>query len=346
VEYRRLGDTDLQVSQICLGTMTFGEQNTPEEAHAQLDLALDRGVNFIDTAEIYPVPPRGETYGETERIVGAWLKARSTRERVVLATKVAGRADWLPHLRGGAPRLDRAQMTEALEASLKRLQTDRVDLYQLHWPDRNTNYFGDLGYTHQADEETVPVEETLAVLGDFVKAGKVRHVGLSNETPWGMMAFLRAAERLGLPRVVSIQNPYSLLNRTFEIGCAEVALRERVGLLAYSPLGFGVLTGKYQNGARPAGARLCRFNRFQRYSGPATREATAAYVALAREHGLEPAQMALAFVHRQPFLTSTIVGATSVAQLEANLDSIRVQLSGTVLGGIDAIHRRHPNPAP
>jgi aryl-alcohol dehydrogenase-like predicted oxidoreductase len=346
MQYSRLGDTDLQVSRICLGTMTFGEQNTPEAAHAQLDLALERGVNFIDTAEIYPVPPRGETYGETERIVGSWLKARGTRERVVLATKAAGRADWLPHVRGGAPRLNRAHLEAALEGSLERLGTDRIDLYQLHWPDRNTNYFGDLGYSHDPDDDPVPVEETLAVLGDFVKAGKVRHVGLSNETPWGIMAFLRAAERLGLPRTVTVQNPYSLLNRTFEIGCAEVALRERVGLLAYSPLAFGVLTGKYLHGARPEGARLTRFERFQRYNGPAGQAAAAAYVELARRHGLEPAAMALAFVHRQPFLTATIVGATSVEQLARNLDSIDLDLPGPVLEGIEAIHRSHPNPCP
>jgi aryl-alcohol dehydrogenase-like predicted oxidoreductase len=341
-----LGDTDLRVSRVCLGTMTFGEQNSPEEAFAQLDLALERGVNFIDTAEIYPVPPRAETYGETERIVGAWLKARGTRERVVLATKVAGRADWLPHVRGGAPRLNRAQMEAALDASLKRLGTDRVDLYQLHWPDRNTNYFGDLGYTHEPDDDPVPVEETLAVLGDFVKAGKVRSVGLSNETPWGIMAFLRASERSGLPRVASVQNPYSLLNRTFEIGCAEVSLRERVGLLAYSPLAFGVLTGKYLKGPWPANARLARFDRFKRYSGPTAEKATKAYVALARAHGLDPAQMALAFVHRQPFLTSTIVGATTVAQLETNLASIVLELPDSVLEGIEEIHRRHANPCP
>jgi aryl-alcohol dehydrogenase-like predicted oxidoreductase len=342
----RLGDTDLMVSRVCLGTMTFGEQNSPAEAHAQLDLAVARGVNFIDMAEIYPVPPRAETFGATERIVGEWLRARGGRDRLVLATKAAGRADWLPHVRDGAPRLNRAHLEAALEGSLKRLGTDHVDLYQLHWPDRNTNYFGDLGYSHRADDDPVPVEETLAVLGGFVKAGKVRHVGLSNETPWGVMAFLRAAERAGLPRVVSVQNPYSLLNRTFEIGLAEVALRERVGLLAYSPLGFGVLTGKYLKTPWPKDARLARFDRFRRYSGPAAEKATAAYAALARRHGLEPAAMALAFVARQPFLTSVIVGATSTDQLARNLDGAAGALSEAVLEGIEAIHRAHPNPCP
>lgn len=345
MEYRQLGDSDLRVSVICLGTMTFGEQNSRDEAFALLDAALEAGVNFIDTAEIYPVPPRAETYGRTEEIVGAWLAERGNRDRVVLATKVAGRADWLPHIRGG-PQLTRDQMEAALDASLRRLKTDRIDLYQLHWPDRNTNYFGDLGYTHDPADRPVPIEEQLAVLGDFVRAGKVRHIGLSNETPWGLMAFLRAAEQLDLPRPVSIQNPYSLLNRTFEVGLAEAVIRERVGLMAYSPLAFGVLTGKYLDGRRPEGARLTEFDRFKRYSAPAAEVATSAYVALAREHGLEPAAMALAFVHRQPFLASTIVGATRLEQLKANLATADLKLAPAVLEGIEAIQRRAPNPAP
>jgi aryl-alcohol dehydrogenase-like predicted oxidoreductase len=345
MDYRQLGDSDLKVSALCLGTMTFGEQNTRDEAFAQLDAALEAGVNFIDTAEIYPVPPRAETYGATEEIIGRWLADRGARDRVVLATKVAGRADWLPHIRGG-PKLTMAQMAAALDGSLKRLGTDRVDLYQLHWPDRNTNYFGDLGYTHDPGDRPVPIEEQLKVLGDFVRAGKVRHIGLSNETPWGLMAFLRAAERLGLPRPVSIQNPYSLLNRTFEVGLAEMAIRERVGLLAYSPLAFGVLTGKYLDGRRPEGARLTRFDRFRRYSAPAAEVAASSYVALAREHGLEPAAMALAFVHRQPFLASTLVGATGLDQLKANLATADLELPPAVLEGIEAIHRRAPNPSP
>jgi len=345
MEYRQLGDSDLRVSVICLGTMTYGEQNTPEEAFAQLDAALEAGVNFIDTAEMYPVPPRAETYGATEEIVGRWLADRGTRDRVVLATKVAGRAAWLPYIRGG-PDLTRAQMEAALDASLKRLRTDRIDLYQLHWPDRNTNYFGALGYTHDPADRPVPIEEQLQVLGDFVRAGKVRHIGLSNETPWGLMAFLRAAEKLDLPRPVSIQNPYSLLNRTFEVGLAEAALRERVGLMAYSPLGFGVLTGKYLDGRRPQGARLTRFDRFKRYSAPAAEVATSAYVALGKEHGLDPAAMALAWVHRQPFLASTIVGATNLEQLKANIATADLKLAPAVLEGIEAIHRRSPNPSP
>jgi len=347
MQYSRLGDTDLQVSRICLGTMTFGEQNTPEAAHAQLDLALERGVNFIDTAEIYPVPPRGETYGETERIVGSWLKARGTRERVVLATKAAGRADWLPHVRGGAPRLNRAHLEAALEGSLERLGTDRIDLYQLHWPDRNTNYFGDLGYSHDPDDDPVPVEETLAVLGDFVKAGKVRHIGISNETAWGAMQYLHLAETMGLPRIVSIQNPYNLLNRSYEVGLAEVSHREKVGLLAYSPLGFGTLSGKYVDGIMPEGSRLSLFSdRYSRYSNPEGINATRRYVELAKRHGISPAQMALAFVNSRPFVTSNIIGATSIAQLAENIASIDISLSEELMIGIEAIHTEQPNPCP
>ncbi|MDH5526079.1 MAG: NADP(H)-dependent aldo-keto reductase [Nitrospirota bacterium] len=347
MQFRPLGKSGLDVSVICLGTMTWGEQNTEAEAHAQLDRALDAGVNFIDAAEIYPVPTSAETYGATERIIGTWLAARHGRERVILATKAASRADWLPWIREGHPRLDRKNLEPALDASLQRLQTDYVDLYQMHWPDRTTNYFGELGYAHQADDAPIPVEETLAVLGDFVKAGKVRHVGLSNETPWGIMAFLRAAERHNLPAVVSVQNPYSLLNRTFEVGNAEVAIREQVGLLAYSPLAFGALSGKYL-GVPPKGARLTldRFSKFTRYTGPTGRTATAEYVNLARQHGLDPARMALAWVHSRPFTTSTIIGATTLEQLDANIASVDLTLPPEVVQGIEAIHARLPNPCP
>ncbi len=343
----RLGRTDLEVSVLCLGTMTWGEQNSEAEAHAQLDRALDAGVNFIDTAELYPVPPRAETQGRTEAYIGSWLATRGVRDRVVLATKVCGRADWLTHFRGGTTRLDRANLTAALDASLRRLRTDHVDLYQLHWPDRKTNFFGQLGYRH-ADEadEGAPIEETLGVLGDLVVAGKVRHVGLSNETPWGVMRFLAAAEAAGLPRVVSVQNPYNLLNRSFEVGLAEVAHREQVGLLAYSPMAFGVLSGKYLDGARPPGARVTLFERFSRYTGPEAEPAVRGYVELARAHGLSPAQMALAWVSSQPFLTSNIIGATSMEQLEENLASVDLVLDAAVVEGIEALHRRHSNPCP
>ena len=346
MQQRRLGDTQLMVSELCLGTMTFGEQNTEAEAHAQLDMALAAGINFVDAAEIYPVPPRAETQGLTERYIGTWLQQRGGRDRVVLASKVAGPGAWVGYLRDGQPRLDRRNIVAALEASLARLQTDYLDLYQIHWPDRETNYFGKLGYEPVADDQSVPLLETLEALDEQVKAGKVRHIGLSNETPWGMMTFLRLAEQHGLARPVSIQNPYNLLNRTFEIGLAEAALRERCGLLAYSPLAFGVLSGKYLNGVRPPGARLTLFERFSRYSNAEAERAATAYVTLARDHGLDPAQMALAWVTSRPFVTSNIIGATTLEQLGRNLASLDLTLSEELIGGIDAIHREQPNPAP
>jgi aryl-alcohol dehydrogenase-like predicted oxidoreductase len=346
MEYRRLGRTGIRVSAVCLGTMTFGEQNSEAEAHAQLDYAVTQGINFIDTAEMYPVPPRAETYGRTEQYIGTWLKRRGGRQDLILATKVAGPSRDLDHLRGGKARLDRRNIEAALDASLKRLQTDYVDLYQLHWPDRRTNTFGMLGYQHDPHDAPVPIEETLQALGDMVRAGKVRHVGLSNETPWGAMRFLHAAETSHLPRPVSVQNPYSLLNRSFEIGLAEIAHREDLGLLAYSPLGFGVLTGKYLGGRQPPGARLTLFERFQRYRGRRGQLAAEAYVDVAHRHGLDPAQMALAYVASRPFVTSVIVGATNLAQLKTDIAAVDVTLPPPVLAAIDAIHHENPNPCP
>ncbi len=346
MHYRPLGETGLMVSRIGLGTMTFGEQNTEAEAHAQLDRALELGINLIDAAEMYPVPPRAETFGRTEAIIGSWLARRpGARQRVVLATKVTGRAADLPWIRGG-PRLTRRQILEAAEGSLRRLRTDCIDLYQLHWPERHTNYFGQLGYRHDPQDLPVPLEETFEALDELVRAGKVRYVGVSNETPWGMMAALRLARELGWPRIQAIQNPYSLLNRSFEVGLAEMAIRERVGLLAYSPLGFGVLSGKYLEGRAGPEARLNRYRRFSRYRGRRGQAATEAYVRLARAHGLDPAQMALAFVAGQPFVTSVLIGATTLAQLEANAAADALELPPQVLEGIEAIHRDHPNPCP
>jgi len=344
MQLRPLGRTGLQVSQVGLGTMTWGRQNTESDAHEQLDYALSQGVNFIDAAEMYPVPPEAATQGRTEQYIGTWLKARRCRDRVVLATKVTGPAEF-PWLRGG-PRLTAAQVRQALEASLRRLQVESVDLYQVHWPDRNTNYFGKLGYTEARDEQAVPIEETLGALADLVQAGKVRHVGISNETPWGLMEYLRLAQARGWPRAASIQNPYNLLNRSFEVGLAEFAHREQVPLLAYSPLAFGVLSGKYLDGARPAGARLTLFARFSRYTGAAAEGAVRDYVALARRHGLDPAQMALAFVHSRPFTASTLVGATSLQQLRMNIAAAAIALPREVLDGIEAIHKRATNPCP
>ena len=346
MEYRRLGRTELRVSAICLGTMTWGEQNSEAEAHAQMDFALDRGVNFWDAAEMYPVPPRAETYGRTESYIGSWLADRGGRDRIVLATKVAGPDPRLTYVRDGRLGLDRRNIEAALDASLARLRTDYVDLYQLHWPDRRTNVFGRLGYDGPADDGGTPVEETLAVLDDLVRAGKVRHVGLSNETAWGTMRHLALAESGRGPRPVSVQNPYSLLNRSFEVGLAEVAAREQCGLLAYSPLGMGVLSGKYLDGAAPAGARLTRFAQFRRYRGPQADAATAAYVALARERGLDPARLALAFVNGRTFVTSTIIGATDLDQLAADIASIELRLDRDLLDAIDAIHARYTYPCP
>ena len=343
MQIRPLGDTGIDVSRLCLGTMTFGEQNSEAEAHEQLDRAVAFGINFIDTAEMYPVPPKADTQGRTEAYIGSWLKRRGARDDVIIATKAAGPG--LDHIRGG-PRMSRSHIHKAIDASLSRLQTDYVDLYQLHWPDRPTNYFGRLGYVHDEDEDAIPLEETLAALKELVDAGKVRAVGLSNETPWGVMRCLRLAETLDVPRVASVQNPYNLLNRSFEVGLAEIAHREGVGLLAYSPLGFGVLSGKYLDGARPPKGRLTLFERFKRYTSEVAEEATRAYVQIAREHGLDPAQMALAYVNSRPFLTSNIIGATSMEQLEANLASESLRLDQEVLEAIEAVHRRLPNPCP
>jgi aryl-alcohol dehydrogenase-like predicted oxidoreductase len=347
MEYRRLGDSDVEVSAICLGTMTWGQQNSESEAHDQLDFALSRGINFVDTAEMYPVPPRAQTQGRTEEYIGSWLAKGGRREKIVLATKIAGPGNGLDYLRGGTTRFVREQINEALEGSLRRLQTDYVDLYQLHWPERQTNYFGRLGYQPPRNEALpTPLEQTLEALDGLVQAGKVRHIGLSNETPWGVMSFAAIAARMGLARVVSVQNPYNLLNRSFEVGLAEVAHREHIGLLAYSPLAFGVLSGKYSGGNQPPGARLTLFERFQRYNTPEGRAAAERYVQLAREQGLDPAQMALAFVTSRPFTTSNIIGATSLAQLESNIDSIHITLPEAVLKGIEDIHRGQPNPCP
>ena len=342
---RPLGRTDLTVSTLCLGSMTWGEQNTENEAFAQLDAARAAGVNFLDTSEMYPVPPRAPTYAHTEEIIGRYFQSRGNRSEWVLASKIAGPGNGIDYIRDGQLKHNRAHLVAALDASLRRLQTDCIDLYQLHWPERSTNYFGQLGYRHR-EQAFTPIEETLETLDGFVRAGKIRHIGLSNETPWGAMTYLQLAESRGWPRAVSIQNPYNLLNRSFEVGLAEVAIREQCGLLAYSPLAFGMLSGKYADGARPENARLSLFSRFSRYTNPQSEAACARYVALAREHGLDPAQMALAYVTSRPFVTSNIIGATTLAQLESNLASHDLLLSDEVLAGIEAIHSAQPNPAP
>ena len=346
MEYNNLGQTDIKVSQICLGTMTWGEQNTEEEAHQQLNYAIESGINFIDVAEMYPVPPREETYGLTESYIGNWLSKRKDRDKIILASKVAAKAEWLPYIRGGQIKLDKKNIVQALEDSLRRLKTDYIDLYQMHWPDRDTNFFGKLAYYHAPEKDGIPIAETLAVLNDLVKQGKIRTIGISNETPWGCAEYLRISREKELPRIVSIQNPYNLLNRTFEIGISEFSHREQVGLLAYSPLAFGALSGKYLNNQKPEGARLTLFERFNRYLNPQATNATEAYVNLAKKNDLDPSQMALSYVSSRPFLTSNIIGATSMEQLKMDIESINIELSDDVIKDIESIHEKIPNPAP
>lgn len=347
-EYRLLGRTDLRVSAICLGTMTWGQQNTEAEGHEQMDMALDRGINFFDTAEIYSIPPKAETQGSTERIVGSWFKSRGTRDRVILASKVAGRGNSYLRPDGKPSRLDRANIRHAIEGSLKRLQTDYIDLYQLHWPDRPVSLFGNEGnnYRELGLGDAVPFEETVAALQELVTEGKIRHFGLSNETAWGTMKFLAAAEAGHGPRVASIQNAYNLVNRTYETGLAEITMREQVSLLAYSPLGQGYLTGKYQKGARPAGARTTLFERGQRYEKPGVEAAIDAYMQLAAEFGMDITTLALAFVTTRPFVTSNIIGATSIEQLRVALDSEEVQITPEMEQRINALFQIHGSPAP
>ncbi|AMF98374.1 NADP(H)-dependent aldo-keto reductase [Vibrio harveyi] len=344
MQYTKLPHSSLEISKICLGTMTFGEQNTEQEAFQQLDFALDRGVNFIDTAEMYPVPPKAETQGLTEQYIGNWLAKSGKREKVVLATKVAGPRN-VPYIRENMS-LNRRHIHTAIDDGLKRLQTDYVDLYQLHWPQRQTNCFGQLNYPYPDKQEEVTLIETLEALTELVKAGKVRYIGVSNETPWGVMSLLRLAEKHDLPRIVSIQNPYNLLNRSFEVGLSEISHYEGVQLLAYSPLAFGCLSGKYLNDAKPEGARCTIWERFARYFTPQGVKATEAYVNLARDHGLDPSQMALAFVNQRPFVGSNIIGATNLEQLKSNIDSIDVHLSEALLNDIQAIGTTYSNPCP
>ena len=346
MEYRRLGRSDVKVSAICLGTMTWGSQNTQDEAFAQMDYALGEGVNFFDTAEMYPAPPREETFSKTEQIIGNWLASRKSRDKVVIATKVTGPGDRFPYLRDGKPRLTRDHIIKAADDSLKRLGCDYIDLYQLHWPDRATNFFGRLGFTYDAEEDATPLEETLDALVELETAGKIRHFGVSNETPWGVMTYMKLAD-LGLgPRVQSIQNPYSLLNRSFEAGLAEVAIREKCGLLAYAPLGAGTLTGKYLDGQSPEGARFTLFPENRRYRGEQADKAVRAYVELAREHGLDPAQMALAYVTSRPFVTSTIMGSTSLDQMKVDIAASEIKLTPELLDAIEQLHRIYTYPCP
>lgn len=348
MKYRKLGTTDLEVSVICLGTMTFGEQNNQQEGFEQMDYAFERGVNFIDTAELYAVMPRKETYGKTEEIIGNWLKNKNNRDKVILASKIASKSDGLEWIRGGSNKLgfDKKNMNEAIDASLKRLKTDYIDLYQLHWPERKVPLFGKLDFEHDSsDNKWTSIEEVLFNLNELVRAGKVRYVGLSNETPWGMMKFLQVAKEKNLPRMMSIQNVYSLVNRVFDIAHSEVAIAENCGLLAYSPLAGGRLSGKYIGGKNPKNARYTLWPiRFSRHHTKRGEIAIEKYFNLANKLGIAPSTFANAFVNNRPFVTSNIIGATDMDQLKENIDSININLNQEILSDIQDIHLNDPNP--
>ena len=346
MNYRKLGTTDLKVSTICLGTMTWGEQNTQEQGFEQMDYALDQGVNFWDTAELYAVPPKAETFGHTEIIIGNWFKKTKKRNEVILATKVAGPSR--EYLRDGGNNYGIEKLTEAINDSLKRLQTDYIDLYQLHWPERNTNMFGKLGYEHKDKGDWNKFEDVLGNLQKFVKDGKIREVGLSNETPWGVSKYLELAKEKNLPRMMSIQNPYSLLNRTYEIGLAEVSIRDQIGLLAYSPLASGYLSGKYRNETYPKGSRMERDWEFwkYRYNTPNLKNAVDEYYKISKKYNLDMSQMALKFCELQHFTTSVIIGATTMEQLKTDIESVNVNLSDEVIKEINEVQKIYPNPCP
>ncbi|MEM0576257.1 NADP(H)-dependent aldo-keto reductase [Flavobacterium polysaccharolyticum] len=345
MKYTTLPNTDIQVSKICLGTMTFGQQNTEAEGHAQMDYALEQGVNFFDTAEMYSVPARQETYGSTERILGTWFQKTGNRDKVVLASKIAGPNPNFTYMREKND-FSPASIQYALDQSLLRLQTDYIDLYQLHWPERKTNFFGQRGFKVQDDAWEDNIHAVLETLNGFIQQGKIKHIGLSNETPWGIMRFLEESKYHNLPRIKTVQNPYSLLNRLYENGSAEIGIRENVGLLAYSPMAFGVLSGKFLTGESHPNARINLFPQFSRYNSEQSAAATRLYNEIAQQNGLTLTQLALAFIEQQPFVTSTIIGATTMEQLKENIDTINVTLSEELLQAIDGVQAKIPDPAP
>ncbi|MDN3452281.1 MULTISPECIES: aldo/keto reductase [unclassified Psychrobacter] len=346
MQYNMLPQLDEKISKICLGTMTWGQQNTETQAHEQMDLALSEGVNFWDTAEMYPSPPDKDKQGDTERFMGTWFNKTKQRDKVILASKISP----MGFLRDGQTRFNAEHISGAIDDNLKRLQTDYIDIYQLHWPERQTNFFSQLGYTEemasQPLDDLTPFLETIQALNDEIKTGRIRSYGLSNDTAWGLMRYLWEADKNGLIPPVTVQNPYSLLNRLYEINMAEIAHRENVGLLAYSPLGFGVLSGKYLDGKRPTGARLTMYDRFARYTNEEAISATEQYAKIAADAGLDMAQMSLAFVNSRHFVTSNIIGATTTEQLKSNIDSVNIELTADVLAAIEAVHTQQPNPSP
>ena len=345
MNYKKLGNTNIDVSTICLGTMTWGEQNSQNEGFDQMSYALEQGVNFWDTAEIYSIPPREETFGKTEEIIGHWFEKTKKRAEVILASKVCG--PMREYVRGGGNQFGEKNITEALEGSLKRLKTDYIDLYQLHWPERKTNFFGKLGYEHNDDNEWTRFEDILGSLKKFIEQGKIRHVGLSNETAWGLSKFLDISKNESLPRVLSVQNPYNLLNRTYEIGLAEISVREQAGLLAYSPLACGYLAGKYRNDSIPNNSRMASHGDFwTRYKKPNTTVAVDAYFEISKKYNLDMSQMSLKFIEIQPFVTSVIIGATTMQQLKTNIDSVNVNLTNEIINEINEIQLIYPNPCP
>ena len=345
MNYKKLGNTDIDVSTICLGTMTWGEQNTQAEGFEQMDYALSQGVNFWDTAELYAIPPKESTYGKTEEVIGNWFEKTKKRSEVVLATKVSGPGlDWI---RGGGNKYDEKNLNDAVNGSLKRLKTDYIDLYQLHWPERKSNFFGRLGYQHKDENDWNRFEDILNSFDKIIKSGKIRYVGLSNETAWGLSKFLEISKLNNLPRMMSVQNPYSLLNRSYEIGLAEVSIREKSGLLAYSPLAFGYLTGKYLNGKLPKNSRMKMFgNQFVRYKTDNGQLAVVKYNQIANKYGLNFAQMSLKFCELQPFMTSVIIGATTMDQLKTDIESVNINLSEEVINEINEVQKIYPNPCP
>ncbi len=345
MKYTTLPNTDIKISQICLGTMTFGQQNTEVDGHAQMDYAFENGINFFDTAEMYSVPAREETYGSTEKILGTWFKKTGKREEIILASKIAGPNPNFSYMREKND-FSAKSISYAFENSLKRLQTDYVDIYQLHWPERKTNFFGQRGFKVQEDAWEDNIHAVLETLDGLIKQGKINHIGLSNETPWGIMRFLEESKHHNLPRIKTIQNPYSLLNRTFEVGSAEVCIRENLGLLAYSPMGFGVLSGKFLSGESHPNARIKLFPQMSRYNSDQSAEAARLYQEIAKKNGLTLTELALGFVRNQQFVTSTIIGATTMEQLIENIDTIKITLSDEIIKEIDAVQAIIPNPAP